>query len=185
MKEVRLLDGSICRLNLDPYHVWSSAELGIPDLRGPDPAELAVATRYYLGAEDLCILEVDGELFETTPHDARVRLLRRGLEVPDEIWAAADRSIATTRAPVIVLRGARQRPIVFDVPQEMLTKKRYRVIAALNAAGDEGMSLAQLRRITPGARHMLDELRRASPEWSDAILMAGGSWRGYAIRQAA
>jgi hypothetical protein len=80
----------------------------------------------------------------------------------------------------VILRGENQRPIVLGIEKKRLTKKQYKVVDALVRAGEEGLSLHQLKLLSGEPRGTLKTVAR-DRDWARVIHMAGLAYGRYRI----
>jgi hypothetical protein len=99
---------------------------------------------------------------------ARLESVERGLS-PHPISAGAGRNL-------VVLTGEESPVQVRGRDKGKLTRKRYKLIQALQRAGHEGLTKARIEAIAPGARKMLTSLRGGDPDWKAVIQMADTSY---------
>jgi hypothetical protein len=103
--------------------------------------------------------------------------------VPVSLLDALDDVVPNKRRPAVVLGGPNDNPRVRGKPKPLLTSARYAVVKALVDAGEAGLSKGELenRSKKSDAVKCLRSLRKTDPDWSEAILMAGGPWGRYRI----
>jgi hypothetical protein len=96
--------------------------------------------------------------------------------------AMALRTLIPESKPAVLLRGAAQKPVVCGKEVDPISEPKYRVVAALLAAGPDGLATEELTKVKGDAVKYLRDLRSSSRHWEKAIVMPGVAWGRYGIR---
>lgn len=86
--------------------------------------------------------------------------------------------------PTVILRGEGMPITVLGETLDPLTPARYRIVKAMQDAGDRGLSKADLEGLAGDALKTVRRMREDNQLWERAIIMAGKSGGRYRIKPA-
>jgi hypothetical protein len=182
-KEVEWLDETVGALDLESCEERTSTR--------DDP----MRPHLYRTPEGRFVLELNCAYFELSGISAARCILGWGLAPPLELALLLKeheraQSSPSQRLPLppvtstenaVILFGPLDSPIVLGKPKRPLGPIRHTVIKTLIDAGDEGLSMVELRNRSGlgGARGVLERIRDGDDDWRSVIWFPGRSRLGH------
>jgi hypothetical protein len=178
-KYVQWLDETLSPLDLETCEVWT------PNREDP------TRPRLYRTRDDRYVLNSHSLYIEVTMRSAVACLVNWGMPLFGVLAQLAKEreradSPPSPRVPLpsiaakddlVILYGPFDEPRVLGTPKPALGKVRHKVIKTLIEAGDDGLSLDELRNQSThmGARNVLTGIARKDDDWRSVIWFPGRS----------